>query len=126
MTQTLPMAGANVQVNLAGLTKTDYRGNASTLCQGCGHNSISNQIVTALYEMDVVPENVLKFSGIGCSSKSPTYFLSRSFGFNGLHGRMPSVATGGLFSDHTLKGIGVSGDGDTASIGMGQFKHIVR
>jgi 2-oxoglutarate ferredoxin oxidoreductase subunit beta len=120
------MAGITAQVNLAGLAKNDYRGNPTTLCQGCGHNSISNQIVSALYEMNVVPENVIKFSGIGCSSKSPTYFLNRSFGFNGLHGRMPSVATGALFGDHRLKGIGVSGDGDTASIGMGQFKHIVR
>jgi len=76
--------------------------------------------------MNVVPEDVVKFSGIGCSSKSPTYFLNRSFGFNGLHGRMPSVATGALFADAHLKGIGVSGDGDTASIGMGQFKHVVR
>jgi 2-oxoglutarate ferredoxin oxidoreductase subunit beta len=76
--------------------------------------------------MDIVPEDVVKFSGIGCSSKSPTYFLDRSFGFNGLHGRMPSLATGALFGDHTLKGIGVSGDGDTASIGMGQFKHVIR
>jgi 2-oxoglutarate ferredoxin oxidoreductase subunit beta len=76
--------------------------------------------------MNVVPEKIMKFSGIGCSSKSPTYFLNRSFGFNGLHGRMPSVATGALFGDHNLKGIGVSGDGDTASIGMGQFKHILR
>ena len=126
MTETLPMAGANVQVNLAGLSKNDYRGLPSTLCQGCGHNSISNQIVTAAYEMNIVPENVLKFSGIGCSSKSPAYFLNRSFGFNGLHGRMPSIATGALFADHTLKGIGVSGDGDTASIGMGQFKHMMR
>jgi 2-oxoglutarate ferredoxin oxidoreductase subunit beta len=74
----------------------------------------------------VLPENVLKFSGIGCSSKSPTYFMNRSFGFNSLHGRMPSIATGGLFGDHTLKGVGVSGDGDTASIGMGQFKHVMR
>jgi 2-oxoglutarate ferredoxin oxidoreductase subunit beta len=126
MTETLPMAGTNVQVNLAGLAKNDYRGSPSTLCQGCGHNSISNQIVSALYEMNVVPENVVKFSGIGCSSKSPTYFLNRSFGFNSLHGRMPSVATGALFGDYHLKGLGVSGDGDTASIGMGQFKHIVR
>src|SRR5512145_1332998 len=126
MTESLPMAGANVQVNLAGLSKNDYRGLPSTLCQGCGHNSIANQIVTAAYEMNIVPENVLKFSGIGCSSKSPTYFLNRSFGFNGLHGRMPSVATGALFGDHTIKGIGVSGDGDTASIGMGQFKHVMR
>jgi 2-oxoglutarate/2-oxoacid ferredoxin oxidoreductase subunit beta len=126
MTETLPMAGAPANVNLAGLAKNDYRGNPSTLCQGCGHNSISNQIVSALYEMNVVPEDVVKFSGIGCSSKSPTYFLNRSFGFNGLHGRMPSVATGALFGDQRLKGIGISGDGDTASIGMGQFKHIVR
>ncbi|MBI5295725.1 MAG: 2-oxoacid:ferredoxin oxidoreductase subunit beta [Chloroflexi bacterium] len=126
MTDILPMAGANVQVNAVGLSKNDYRGNPSTLCQGCGHNSISNQIISALYEMNIQPDSVAKFSGIGCSSKSPTYFLNRSFGFNGLHGRMPSVATGGLFGDHTIKGIGVSGDGDTASIGMGQFKHAVR
>jgi 2-oxoglutarate ferredoxin oxidoreductase subunit beta len=79
-----------------------------------------------MYELNIVPENVVKFSGIGCSSKSPTYFLNRSFGFNSLHGRMPSIATGALFGDQTLKGVGVSGDGDTASIGMGQFKHIVR
>ena len=122
----LPMAGAPANVNLVGLAKNDYRGNPTTLCQGCGHNSISNQIISAMYEMNVLPENVLKFSGIGCSSKSPTYFLNRSFGFNSLHGRMPSIATGGLFGDHTLKGVAVSGDGDTASIGMGQFKHIMR
>jgi 2-oxoglutarate ferredoxin oxidoreductase subunit beta len=120
------MAGTPANVNLAGLAKSDYRGNPSTLCQGCGHNSISNQIISAMYEMNVVPEHVVKFSGIGCSSKSPTYFLNRSFGFNSLHGRMPSIATGALFGDHTLKGLGVSGDGDTASIGMGQFKHLVR
>src|SRR5512143_2171809 len=126
MTETLPMAGAPAQVNLAGLAKSEYRGAPSTLCQGCGHNSISNQIIGALYEMNIVPENVVKFSGIGCSSKSPTYFLNRSFGFNGLHGRMPPVATGALFADQHLKGVGVSGDGDSASIGMGQFKHAVR
>ncbi len=126
MAQPLPMAGTPANTNLAGLVKNDYRGAPSTLCQGCGHNSIANQIISALYEMNIVPEDVLKFSGIGCSSKSPTYFLNRSFGFNGLHGRMPSLATGALFSDHTLKGIAVSGDGDTASIGMGQFKHIIR
>src|ERR1041384_589760 len=128
MTQPLPMAGApaNANVNLAGLVKNDYRGNPSTLCQGCGHNSISNQIVSAMYELSVVPEKVIKFSGIGCSSKSPTYFLNRSFGFNSLHGRMPSIATGALFGDTNVKGVAVSGDGDTASIGMGQFKHVVR
>ena len=126
MTETLPMAGTPANINLAGLTKNDYRGAPSTLCQGCGHNSISNQIIAALYEMNVVPEDVLKFSGIGCSSKSPTYFLNRTFGFNSLHGRMPSIATGALFADHKMKGIAVSGDGDSASIGMGQFKHIMR
>jgi 2-oxoglutarate ferredoxin oxidoreductase subunit beta len=114
------------QANLVGLTKNDYRGNPSSLCQGCGHNSISSQIISACYELNIVPEQVVKFSGIGCSSKSPYYFLNRSFGFNGLHGRMPSLATGALFGDTSLKGIGLSGDGDTASIGMGQFKHIIR
>ena len=123
---TLPVAGAPANVNLAGLTKNDYRGNPTTLCQGCGHNSVANQIVAAMYELNVVPEDVVKFSGIGCSSKSPTYFMNRSFGFNSLHGRMPSIATGALFGDQRLKGIGVSGDGDTASIGMGQFKHVMR
>jgi 2-oxoglutarate ferredoxin oxidoreductase subunit beta len=126
MTETLPMAGSTANINLAGLARNDYRGAPTTLCQGCGHNSISNQIVSALYEMNIVPENIVKFSGIGCSSKSPTYFLNRSFGFNSLHGRMPSIATGALFGDHHLKGIGVSGDGDSASIGMGQFKHVMR
>ncbi len=119
-------ATPRTQVNLVGLSRADYKGHNSTLCAGCGHNSISNQIIAALYELNVVPENVVKFSGIGCSSKSPTYFLNRSFGFNGLHGRMPSLALGALFADHTLKGIGISGDGDTASIGMGQFKHVMR
>jgi 2-oxoglutarate/2-oxoacid ferredoxin oxidoreductase subunit beta len=117
---------SRIQVNLVGLAKNDYRGNPSTLCQGCGHNSISSQIIAACFEADIVPENVVKFSGIGCSSKSPTYFLNRSFGFNGLHGRMPSLATGAMFADRTLRAVAVSGDGDTVSIGMGQFKHIMR
>lgn len=112
--------------NEIGLTRADYRGLPSTLCQGCGHNSIASQIVAACFELNIRPEKMIKFSGIGCSSKSPTYFLDRAFGFNGLHGRMPSLAQGALFADHTLKGLGVSGDGDTASIGMGQFKHIAR
>jgi 2-oxoglutarate/2-oxoacid ferredoxin oxidoreductase subunit beta len=112
--------------NKVGLTRNDYRGQPSTLCQGCGHNGIAAQIVAACYEMNLVPEKVVKFSGIGCSSKSPTYFLGRSFSFNGLHGRMPSLALGAMFADHTLKAIGLSGDGDTASIGLGQFKHMVR
>lgn len=123
--QTAP-AKPRQQVNLIGLEKADYRGLPSTLCQGCGHNSISSQIIAACYELNIAPETLVKFSGIGCSSKSPAYFLSRSFGFNGLHGRMPSLATGAMFGDHTLTAIGVSGDGDTVSIGMGQFKHVMR
>lgn len=126
MTNQAVVQSPRVQVNLVGLSKTDYRGAQSTLCQGCGHNSISSQIIAACFEMNIVPEKLVKFSGIGCSSKSPTYFLNRSFGFNGLHGRMPSLATGALFADRTIRGLGVSGDGDTASIGMGQFKHVVR
>jgi len=114
------------KTNLVGLNKSDYRGEPSTLCQGCGHNSISNQIISACYELSILPEQIVKFSGIGCSSKSPAYFLSQSFGFNSLHGRMPSIATGALFADTSLIGIGISGDGDTASIGIGQFKHLVR
>ena len=114
------------QLNLLGLDRSDYQGLPSTLCQGCGHNSISSQIIAACYELNIIPEQIVKFSGIGCSSKSPTYFLSRSFGFNGLHGRMPSLAQGALFADTSLRGLGVSGDGDTASIGISQFKHMVR
>jgi 2-oxoglutarate/2-oxoacid ferredoxin oxidoreductase subunit beta len=112
--------------NAIGLTRADYRGERSTLCPGCGHNTISAQIIMACYEMSIPPEKVAKFSGIGCSSKSPTYFLSQSFGFNGLHGRMPSLSLGAAFADTTMKIIGVSGDGDTASIGLGQFKHLIR
>ncbi|MBX3002778.1 MAG: 2-oxoacid:ferredoxin oxidoreductase subunit beta [Anaerolineales bacterium] len=116
----------NVQLNLVGLSKNDYRGAPTTLCAGCGHNSISNQIIAAAYELNVVPEEMIKLSGIGCSSKSPAYFLNRSFGFNSLHGRMPSVATGAMFGDHRMRALAVSGDGDTTNIGMGQFKHIMR
>jgi len=113
-------------VNAIGMQRSDYKGLPSTLCQGCGHNSVSAQIISACYELGIDPARIVKFSGIGCSSKSPTYFLGRSFGFNGLHGRMPSLAEGALFGDTRLKGLGVSGDGDTVSIGMGQFKHIIR
>lgn len=122
----MTLADSRVNVNLAGLSRNDYKGQPSTLCQGCGHNSISSQIVAACFELNINPEKIVKFSGIGCSSKSPTYFLNRSFGFNGLHGRMPSLALGALFADTSLRGLGVSGDGDTASIGMGQFKHLAR
>ncbi len=126
MTNQVTSSGVRSPLNLVGLSKADYKGNPSTLCQGCGHNSIASQIIAACYEADIDPATIVKFSGIGCSSKSPTYFLNRSFGFNGLHGRMPSLATGALFGDHTLHGLGISGDGDTASIGMGQFKHVIR
>ena len=115
-----------LKTNQIGLNRSDYLGESSTLCKGCGHNSITNMIITACFEMGLHPEKIVKFSGIGCSSKSPAYFLNRAFGFNGLHGRMPSLASGALFGDTTLKGIGVSGDGDTANIGLGQFKHLVR
>jgi 2-oxoglutarate ferredoxin oxidoreductase subunit beta len=114
------------EANAIGLTRGDYRGLRSTLCPGCGHNTISAQIIRACFEMSIPPEKIVKFSGIGCSSKSPTYFLGKSFGFNGLHGRMPSLSLGAAFADTTMKIIGVSGDGDTASIGLGQFKHLVR
>ncbi len=126
MTIDMSVSAQKQNVNSIGLTRSDYRGAASTLCQGCGHNSIANQIIAAAYELSLSPEKVVKFSGIGCSSKSPTYFLTRSFAFNGLHGRMPSLALGACFGDISLKGLGVSGDGDTASIGLGQFKHMVR
>ena len=114
------------KVNLVGLQKTDYKGNDSTLCAGCGHDSIAAQIITACYEVGIQPENVIKLSGIGCSSKSPAYFMNRAWGFNTLHGRMSAVATGALVANHKLIGIGVSGDGDTGSIGLGNFKHMVR
>ncbi len=120
------MAAKKEKLNEIGLSRKDYRGAPSTLCRGCGHNAIVSQMIAACYELNIPPEKVVKFSGIGCSSKAPTYFMSRSFGFNGLHGRMPSLATGALFADMSMIGIGVSGDGDTASIGMGQFKHIMR
>jgi len=120
------MTEQKVNTNQIGLTRSNYRGERSTLCPGCGHNTISAQIITACYEMNIDPHKIVKFSGIGCSSKSPTYFLEQSFGFNGLHGRMPSMALGAAFADTTMKVLGISGDGDTASIGLGQFKHLVR
>src|SRR5437764_4809847 len=112
--------------NRLGMKAADYGGGKSTLCAGCGHDAVSNQIIRAFYEMNVKPESVAKFSGIGCSSKTPAYFLSRAHGFNGVHGRMPALATGAVLANHHLLSIGVSGDGDTASIGLGQFMHMVR
>lgn len=114
------------KTNKLGLEKAIYKGLDSTLCNGCGHDSISARIIDACYDLSIKSENVMKFSGIGCSSKSPAYFLSRSHGFNSLHGRMPAVATGATMANKTLTAVGVSGDGDTGSIGMGQFKHMVR
>lgn len=112
--------------NKLGLKSLDYQGGKSTLCAGCGHDAISSQIIKAFFEMSVKPENVAKFSGIGCSSKTPAYFISRSHGFNAVHGRMPSVATGAMLANRNLVSVGVSGDGDTASIGLGQFMHMIR
>ncbi len=112
--------------NALGFAKSDYEGAISTLCAGCGHDSISGAIVQACYEMSIEPHKLAKISGIGCSSKTPTYFLSNSHGFNSVHGRMPSVTTGANMANRDLIYLGVSGDGDTASIGMGQFVHAIR
>ncbi len=120
------MTDQKVKANAIGLTRSDYRGERSTLCPGCGHNTISAQIMRACFEMNIPPDKIVKFSGIGCSSKSLAYFLKQSFGFNGLHGRMPSLALGAAFANTSMKVIGISGDGDTASIGIGQFIHLVR
>jgi 2-oxoglutarate ferredoxin oxidoreductase subunit beta len=114
------------QTNSIGLTRNDYKAAKSTLCPGCGHDSISNQIISAAYELGLEQYKVIKLSGIGCSSKTPAYFLGGSHGFNAIHGRMPSVATGAMLANHDLKAIAVSGDGDSGSIGFGQFKHLVR
>ena len=114
------------KTNLIGLSVSDYRGAPSTLCAGCGHDAITSQIVKAFYAMGINPYKVAKLSGIGCSSKTPAYFLSKSHGFNSVHGRMPAIATGASLANHQLMGIGVSGDGDTASIGLGQFCHLIR
>jgi 2-oxoglutarate ferredoxin oxidoreductase subunit beta len=112
--------------NEMGFTKADYEGVISTLCAGCGHDSVSGAIVQACYEMAIEPHRVAKLSGIGCSSKTPTYFLRQSHGFNTVHGRMPSVATGAYMANRDLIYVGVSGDGDSASIGLGQFVHAIR
>ncbi len=120
------MASPIAKENDIGLSKSDYGGQPSTLCKGCGHNSIANQIIQVAFDLNIRPHEIVKLSGIGCSSKSPAYFLGMSHGFNALHGRMPSVGTGALMANRHLQAIGVSGDGDTGSIGMGQFKHLVR
>ncbi|MGA7856830.1 MAG: 2-oxoacid:ferredoxin oxidoreductase subunit beta [Terracidiphilus sp.] len=126
MATATPTSTPGPKVNHIGLPVIEYRGGKSTLCAGCGHNAISERIIDAMWEMGVQPERVMKMSGIGCSSKSPAYFMSRSFSFNSVHGRMPSVSTGAILANHTMTTLGVSGDGDTASIGMGQFVHMMR
>jgi len=112
--------------NELGYTVDHYEGTLSTLCAGCGHDSINAAIVQACWELSIEPHKLARLSGIGCSSKSPAYFLSNSHGFNSVHGRMPSVATGANLANRDLIYLGVSGDGDTASIGMGQFVHVIR
>jgi len=123
-TTTTPEPGK--KINRIGLELQPYRGGKTTLCAGCGHNAISERIIDAFFEMGVDPKQVLKLSGIGCSSKSPAYFLGAAHGFNSVHGRMPSVATGALLANKQLIAIGVSGDGDTGAIGIGQFVHLMR
>src|SRR5215468_1991825 len=123
---TTPTSTPLPKTNRIGLTVLDYRGSKTTLCAGCGHNAISERIIDAFYEMGTPPERVIKTSGIGCSSKSPAYFMGRSHSFNSVHGRMPSVTTGAVLANHRLVALGVSGDGDTASIGIGQFVHLMR
>jgi 2-oxoglutarate/2-oxoacid ferredoxin oxidoreductase subunit beta len=126
MSTTMQPPTAPKNTNRLGYVIADYKGGDSTLCAGCGHDAITSQIIKAFYEYGVDPYRVAKLSGIGCSSKTPAYFLSRSHGFNGVHGRMPALATGVMLGNQTLISIGVSGDGDTASIGMGQFVHLLR
>ncbi len=114
------------KTNALGLEREEYKAAKSTLCPGCGHDSIANQIISMAYDLGINQHNVIKLSGIGCSSKSPAYFLGRAHSFNSVHGRMPSIATGATLANRSLTAIGVSGDGDTGSIGFGQFKHLVR
>ena len=114
------------KTNRIGLETQPYRGGKTTLCAGCGHNAISERIIDAFFEMGVDPRQVIKLSGIGCSSKSPAYFLGAAHGFNAVHGRMPSVGTGAMLANRKLIAIGVSGDGDTGAIGIGQFVHLMR
>lgn len=113
-------------VNILGLSREVYKGLPTTLCAGCGHNSITNHLIKALYEHGVEPHRLAKMSGIGCSSKTPAYFVESAHGFNGVHGRMPSAATGAKLANRELVVLGISGDGDTASIGLGQYCHMIR
>ncbi|HEY8468611.1 MAG TPA: 2-oxoacid:ferredoxin oxidoreductase subunit beta [Longimicrobiales bacterium] len=121
-----PVRHPRLPTNALGLTRRDYEGAMSTLCAGCGHDSITAAIVQAFFELDIEPHRAAKLSGIGCSSKTPAYFLGQSHGFNAVHGRMPAVATGANAANHSLVYIGVSGDGDSLSIGLGQMCHAIR
>jgi 2-oxoglutarate/2-oxoacid ferredoxin oxidoreductase subunit beta len=123
---TTPETGSGKKLNRIGLEAQPYRGGKTTLCAGCGHNAISERIIDAFFEMGIHPKDVIKLSGIGCSSKSPAYFLGDAHGFNSVHGRMPSVGTGALLANRTMMAIGISGDGDTGAIGIGQFVHMMR
>jgi 2-oxoglutarate/2-oxoacid ferredoxin oxidoreductase subunit beta len=124
MAMTTPEPGK--KINRIGLEVQPYRGGKTTLCAGCGHNAISERIIDAFFEMGIDPRGVIKLSGIGCSSKSPAYFLGAAHGFNAVHGRMPSVGTGAMLANRKLIAIGISGDGDTGAIGIGQFVHLMR
>src|ERR1700683_3539315 len=121
-----PSSAPAPKTNRIGLQVVDFRGGKTTLFARCGHKALSERIIYAMYEMGVQPERVAKLSGIGCSSKSPAYFMNRAHSFNSVHGRMPSVATGAMLANRNLIALGVSGDGDTASIGIGQFVHLMR
>ncbi|MBI3050608.1 MAG: 2-oxoacid:ferredoxin oxidoreductase subunit beta [Acidobacteria bacterium] len=114
------------KLNRIGLEPLAYRGGKTTLCAGCGHNAITERIIESFFELGIDPTQVIKLSGIGCSSKAPAYFLSSAHGFNSVHGRMPSVATGAVVANRTMIAVGVSGDGDTGAIGIGQFVHLMR
>lgn len=120
------MTATGKKTNRTGLEVISYRGSKTTLCAGCGHNAISERLIECFFEMGIEPWMVSKFSGIGCSSKSPAYFLGLAHGFNGVHGRMPPMATGAVLANRNIIALGVTGDGDTASIGMGHFMHLLR
>jgi 2-oxoglutarate ferredoxin oxidoreductase subunit beta len=125
-TPVVPKPAPKKKTNRIGLEPVAYRGSKTTLCAGCGHNAITERIIDSFYELGIDPTQVIKLSGIGCSSKAPAYFLNSAHGFNSVHGRMPSVATGAVISNRKLLAIGVSGDGDTGAIGIGQFVHLMR
>jgi 2-oxoglutarate ferredoxin oxidoreductase subunit beta len=121
-----PVAHPGLPRNSLGLTRRDYEGTTSTLCAGCGHDSVTAAIIEAFWELEIPPHRIAKLSGIGCSAKTPTYFLGQAHGFNGVHGRMPAIATGAAGANRSLVCVGVSGDGDSLSIGLGQLAHAIR